>query len=219
MSDCNTLHNEGGQLKSGKYRINPNDGMGEFDVFCDMSLREGGWTVIQRRVSNATSFSRNRPEYNVGFGEYNGNFWLGLEKIKRITDTGTYELYVGLESFLTASPLAWAEYGSFSLGTDDSDYTLSISSYNAASTAADALGDSNAKKFSTPDEDNDSSGTDCAGVYQAGWWYNNCYKANLNGIYYWDGELPDVTVPDGIIWNEWLNGKPLKTVVMAIRPA
>ena len=30
-------------------------------------------------------------------------------------------------------------------------------------------------KFSTRDEDNDRSGTDCAGKHKGGWWYQNCH--------------------------------------------
>lgn len=33
--------------------------------------------------------------------------------------------------------------------------------------------------FSTPD-----TGNICAEISHAGWWYNQCFYANLNGIYY-----------------------------------
>lgn len=202
-----------------------NDGKGEFHVFCDMNLQGGGWTVIQRRVDNTTSFDRHRKHYNVGFGDMDGgNFWLGLEKIKRITDTATHELYIGLESFLTGSVIAYARYGTFSLGTDTTDYPITISQYDSASTAGDSLtltNGHNGMKFSTPDEDNDSSGSHCASDYNSGWWYNQCHNSHLNGIYYWDGVVPSSqTYKDGIIWDSWLGqSASMKTVVMAVRPA
>lgn len=47
--------------------------------------------------------------------------------------------------------------------------------------ATDALRESNHQPFSTIDNDNDVSTTDCAKFYAAGWWYKHCHYANLNG--------------------------------------
>lgn len=222
MCGCKDIKDEG-YTKSGIYRINPNDGAGEFNVFCDMNLQGGGWTVIQRRVDGDVSFNRNRKQYNVGFGDMNdSSFWLGLEKMRRLTAGSTHELYVGLESFLSgASQLAYAKYGSFSLGTDAADYSLSISLYDLDSTAPDSLLAHDGEKFSTPDEDNDSASSHCASDHSSGWWYHDCASSHLNGIYYTSGTHPTpVTVFDGIVWNGWLGPtRSLKTVVMAIRPA
>ncbi|KAK8766441.1 hypothetical protein V5799_006777 [Amblyomma americanum] len=47
----------------------------------------------------------------------------------------------------------------------------------------DSLSNSDGMMFSTYDQDNDgATSTDCAAKYQGGWWYNNCFKANLNGL-------------------------------------
>ena len=35
-------------------------------------------------------------------------------------------------------------------------------------------------KFSTPDNDNDKSSTNCAASIKSGWWYNNCHSININ---------------------------------------
>lgn len=182
-----------------------------------MSLQDGGWIVIQRRVNNQTSFNRSRKEYNVGFGDFNSNFWLGLEKIKRITDCTTFELYIGIHSFQDfPNDLAWAKYGSFSLGTDTNDYKLTISNFDATSTAGNALGDHDGELFSTPDEDNDSSIQHCADLFNSGWWFKSCFDSNLNGFYHFTGEH---TTQDGIIWDTFLpRTKSMQTTVMAIRP-
>ena len=218
MCDCSKLHSSGGQTKSGVYTINLNDGKGEFNVFCDMNLRDGGWTVIQRRVGDSVSFNRTRDEYNVGFGDFNGSFWLGLEKMKRITDKGTYELYVGLESFSEFIDPVWQKYNMFSLGTDDNDYTLTVSDQTGyEGTAGDSLyTPHHGKKFTTSDEDNDLATENCGETHNAGWWYSGCRESHLNGVYYAEGAT---TAQDRIVWNSWLDETPLKTVVMAIRPA
>ena len=43
-------------------------------------------------------FSRNMDEYVNGFGDLNKEFWLGLDKISRITRGGA-ELRIELETF------------------------------------------------------------------------------------------------------------------------
>ena len=39
----------------------------------------------------------------------------------------------------------------------------------------------NGMQFSTFDADNDNYGGHCVYEHQGGWWYNACYRANLNG--------------------------------------
>jgi hypothetical protein len=219
---CKDLKDDG-YTTSGRYSINLNDGKGEFDVYCDMTLQGGGWTIIQRRVDETVSFDRNRKQYNVGFGKLDGgNFWLGLEKIRRIASSSTHEIYIGMESFLGGgSHLGHARYESFFLGTDAEDYELTLGALNVpGSNAGDSFGPHNNTKFSTPDEDNDGSADHCASDYSSGWWYDDCSTSHLNGIYYTTGTHPSpITVYDGIIWKTWLGlTRSLETVVIAIRP-
>ena len=82
---CKEIHDSDNTAASGIYTITPIDNNGDFTVFCDMTNNGGGWTVIQRRDGNTTNFYRNWQEYKLGFGELDGNFWLGLERIHQIT--------------------------------------------------------------------------------------------------------------------------------------
>ena len=77
--DCKDAY-ENGKRKSGIYHINP-DGTGLFSTYCDMQSDGGGWTVIQRRRDGSVNFYRNWKDYVMGFGDLNGEYWLGLEKI------------------------------------------------------------------------------------------------------------------------------------------
>lgn len=222
LANCKQIFDEG-QTTSGLYRINPAGSEKEFTVFCDMSLRNGGWTVISRRRNDDITFNRNWTAYRNGFGEFNENFWLGLQKIKDITDydSQTYELYIGLESFHPTDTLAYSLYSSFGLGTEASKYSLSIGSLVAGSTAGNSLNDHDGEKFSTPDQDNDSSiSGHCALDFEAGWWYHSCHDSHLTGKWFAGGTLPDINFPNGVIWETWRGDtESLETAVIAVRPA
>ena len=219
--NCKEIY-DAGQTTSGLYRINPAGIEGEFTVFCDMSLRDGGWTVIERRIDDEESFDKNWNAYKNGFGKFNGNFWLGLQKIKDIVDydSATYELYIGMESFHPTDTVSYSLYNSFGLGTEAEKYSLSIGSLDGVSTAGNSLEIHDGEKFSTPDQDNDSNlSNNCALDFSAGWWYNNCHDSHLTGMWYAGGALPVPSFPDGIIWETWRGDmESLKTVVMAVRP-
>jgi ficolin len=242
LTNCKELHDDGHE-ESGCYNVNPFGSVGKFTVFCDMNLLSdegqdgGGWTVIARRVGNDTSFNRDWAHYKGGFGNYNGSFWLGLQKIKELTDYGSngFELYIGMESF--SNKVRYARYKSFMLGTEIAKYKLTLGDYDdtipVEYDAGDALSDRHdGMEFSTPDRDNDNSGTThCASEHEAGWWYNNCHESHLTGRYYTNGHFT-ANNPDGIVWKPPVDFHPspweplltsgsnevLKSVVMAVRP-
>lgn len=62
-------------------------------------LAGGGWTVIQRRQDGSVDFNRTWKEYKEGFGDLNGEFWLGNENIHKLTSQGDYSLRIDLEDW------------------------------------------------------------------------------------------------------------------------
>ena len=48
---------------------------------CDMDTDGGKWLVIQRRINGSVNFFRNWTDYVHGFGDLEGEFWYGLERI------------------------------------------------------------------------------------------------------------------------------------------
>ena len=105
---------------SGIYTIDP-DNTGAFDVYCDQKTAGGGWTVFQKRLDGSVNFYRGWDKYKGGFGNKNGEFWLGLEKIHRLTKEQS-RLRVDLEDF--ENQTAYAEYASFGVGDEQSKYKL-----------------------------------------------------------------------------------------------
>ena len=187
-----------GQTTSGVYTIQP-DNEPSFQVYCDMETDGGGWTVFQRRMDGSVDFYRYWNDYQHGFGNLSGEFWLGLDKIHRLTSTAT-QLRVDLRDFEGNS--AYAQYTTFSVGDSAAKYILSVSGYSG--TAGDSFGSGsgrhNGHRFSTRDQDNDVLSGNCAQAYKGGWWYSVCHHSNLNGLYHGGAHS---SYADGVNWHAW----------------
>ncbi|CAH3185883.1 unnamed protein product [Porites evermanni] len=195
---------------NGVYKINP-DGLGEFEVYCDQKTAGGGWTVFQKRQDGSVDFYRPWDDYKRGFGNLNGEFWLGLDKIHRLTVSGSYKLRVDVEDLHGST--AFAQYSSFAVTSERAKYQLSLGSYSG--TAGDSLAYHRGYPFTTKDHDNDGNGsTNCAVADKGAWWYNNCYYSNLNGLY-----LHGKVNNQGMVWYKWKkNYYSVKRSEMKIRP-
>ena len=123
--NCAELYQSGRKI-SGVYTIDP-DGSGPFDVFCDQTTAGGGWTVFQKRLDGSVNFYRGWNDYKLGFGNLNGEFWLGLDKINRLTKSARNRLRVDLED--TKGKTAYAEYDHFAVTSERSKYQLGLGTY------------------------------------------------------------------------------------------
>lgn len=129
---------------------------------------------------------RGWDEYENGFGELDGNVWLGLTYLHRLTADGPARLHVYLETF-DEGDWAYAAYASVQVSDSSDNYRLTVEGYSG--TAGDAMimfgapTAANEMQFSTYDRDNDLYPTSCAQTYRGGWWYNQCHVANVNGLY------------------------------------
>ena len=97
--------------------------MGGFQIFCKQKIVGKAWAVIQRRMDNSVDFYRDWRDYKRGFGHLNGSFWLGLEKIHRLTNQKNQnKLRVELEDF--AGSWCYAEYDNFTVNGENDGYRL-----------------------------------------------------------------------------------------------
>ena len=139
--------------------------------------------TIQRRISDSVNFNRDWDDYVTGFGEEDGNYWMGLEEIHQLTTTHDMSLFIDIETF-EGEPFTM-KLETFSVGNATSNYTIVYSQ------SSDRVKDSmftdyhNGMMFTTRDRDNDiATNINCASdINRGGWWYNNCAHINLNGNY------------------------------------
>ena len=212
--DCSDVASQG-PYRSGAYTITPWDEQGPFKVYCDMDMHGtegGGWIVIQRRFDGSVDFYRGWEDYKNGFGDIDGEMWLGLEKINRLTsvkDGGSWLLRVELTDF--DDNTAYAQFDDFVVGDESTNFTLtSIGQYEG--TAGNALEYHLSKPFTTKDRDN-AIETNCAQLCSGAWWHGNCYHSSLNGPYLTSA----MRTHSAIVWDKWKFYTALKAAEMKIK--
>ena len=145
-------------------------------------MKNGKWTVFQRRRDGSEDFHRGWADYVAGFGNLKREFWLGLDHIHCLTSAAPRtELRVDLADFF--GNYKYAHYGFFNVNGPSTNYTLDVADYKTTSSAEDTLIRHNGMQFTTKDRDNDqlSGGGNCATIFHGAWWYQACHGSNLNG--------------------------------------
>jgi len=170
----------------------------------------GGWTVFQRRQDGSVDFYRGWNDYKPGFGQLTAEFWLGNDKIHRLTASRPSSLQVEIEDW--DGVRVYAKYGRFNIGDEKAQYRLEVGSYSG--TAGDSLTYHNNMAFSTKERDNDRYSGNCAVKFTGAWWYNDCFYSNLNGQYL--GKKYD---RKGLRWYYYKqNDLSFKSTEMKLRP-
>ena len=169
-----------------------------FKAYCDMTTKEGGWTVFQRRVNGDVSFDRSWKKYVHGFGNLQGSYWLGLEALHHLTQEVNVTLRIELKH--SNGDSGFGEYKNFLIANAEKEYRIEFGSFKG--TIGDAMKYNNGKKnsrnmkFTTKGNDNDKDGSrNCAKKHRGGWWYNSCSRAKLNAPF------------SKLQWWTWKNGR------------
>ena len=77
---------------SGVYSILPAGTQQNKQVWCDMDTDGGGWTVFLKRIDGSVDFYQDLAAYTQGFGDVNGEYWLGLDALQAMTAAKTYQI-------------------------------------------------------------------------------------------------------------------------------
>uniref|UniRef100_UPI00398F11A4 angiopoietin-related protein 6 n=1 Tax=Pristiophorus japonicus TaxID=55135 RepID=UPI00398F11A4 len=205
---------EDGHRSNGIYLVKPRNVNRLMQVWCDHQQDSGGWTVIQRRQDGSVNFFRTWENYKQGFGNIDGEYWLGLENMYWLSNQDNYKLLVLMEDWQGRQ--VFAEYNNFRVEAERDFYRLRLGHYRG--NAGDSLSWHNGKQFTTLDRDRDLYTGNCAHYQKGGWWYYTCAHSNLNGVWYKGGYYRS-KYQDGVYWAEFRGGAySLKRVVMMIHP-
>ncbi|KAH7959306.1 hypothetical protein HPB49_010168 [Dermacentor silvarum] len=165
-----------GQTTSGLYNIF----LGKYDVKGKSSTAT--WTpteVIQRRGqfgNRVYYFYRNWTEYATGFGDPAKEYWIGNRALHALTSNAEcMKLRIVLKNH--TGEIVSLDYGSFKAGT-----------LSPIATTAN---------FPLSTRTTDNMDYHCAVKFRGGWWYNQCHRANLNGL---NLNGPHDSYADGIEW-------------------
>ena len=106
-----------------------------FQVLCDMTTDGGGWTIFQRRMDGSVDFYVDWESYKRGFGNLEGEFWLGNDYLHRLTESASMVFRIDMEDY--EGDRRFAKYMTFAVADESDNYRVTIDGYRG--TAGDAL--------------------------------------------------------------------------------
>jgi len=209
--ECLDWYNDGFK-KDGVYPIRVR-GERRIYVFCDMTTDGGGWTVFQKRFNGEVSFNRNWIEYAQGFGDINGEYWLGNELISEATKETHTEARFQATSF--GGETQAVKIGNFLVAGEQDKYKVTIK--DCVGEFCIDWNEMDGVQFTTHDMDNDPyEHGNCGEIYKTGWWSTSCYSVNFNGQYSIQEAITQAF--NGIVWVTWKQMfKSLKETRMMLR--
>ena len=139
--------------------------------------------IIQSHLKGkGASFVRDWKQYKDGFGSISEkNYWIGLQKLHELTDSGSYRLQIVLK--MNGGEVKVVEYDLFRVLGENDNYKLLVSGFKPGGSGLDdRLSYHNGRSFSTYDRDNDDNNdVSCSISYgRAGWWFGECFNTHLN---------------------------------------
>ncbi|CAB1449437.1 unnamed protein product [Pleuronectes platessa] len=198
------------------------------DRDCSELMEEDG-QCFRDAGTGRVDFNRDWVDYRDGFGDFklwNDEFWLGNEHMHSLLSEGKNLVKIDLMDW--EGQRSHSYYENFRISDEADKYRLHYGQYSGK--AGDALtGGGGAvqqwsaclsgMQFSTRDQDNDRylQGS-CAQENEAGWWFNRCHAANLNGKFYRSGKYKNQH-DNGVVWGTWKGlWYSLRHTTMKVRP-
>ena len=212
-----------GHTNSGTYTLHPINASSPLDVYCDMETDGGGWTVLLKRQDGSVDFYLNWTDYKNGFGNLEGEHWLGLDNIHLLTHQSSDppQLRVDLADWesmtlqsMTSSQLVMRTVTTLSLcqGTRMPVQLETHSHHTTMDRGSAHLTETMIWLYTTFADGH------CAVFFHGPWWHRDCYHSLLTGKYFTSGGTRS-SPPYGIIWSSWKGFEySLRYADMKIRP-
>ena len=158
---------------------------------------------MQQHFVGTNFFNKTWVEFKSEFGDVDGNYWIGNERLHQLTKDGRYKLRIDMLAKKN-NHWYWSEYSTFRVYDESSGYTLNVVGYTGS--AGDGLGYVNGRMFSTKDKDQDMWANNCAAEFNngngGGFWYNACGHAFPNSPPEGTGGFGWNALPLGSNWPE-----------------
>ena len=84
--------------------------------------------VFQRRQDGSENFDRDFMDYSQGFGNKDGEFWLGNDALRNMTANGNYELRIDMWDW--ENSYKYATYEGFAVTGEDYQLSFTEGSYD-----------------------------------------------------------------------------------------
>ncbi|XP_070185643.1 angiopoietin-related protein 1-like [Littorina saxatilis] len=210
MRDCDDGRVKGKIKKNGVYWIFPKLSAEPFLAYCRMVDRPR--TYVMDRVNNDVNFTRMWKDYKQGFGNVDGDHWIGLDKLHILTNSEDYELRFRVR--LRSNSNLFQFYDKIGVDDEAHNYRITFSKDVVPGSLGDCLSPANGANFSTMDRDNDNNiGVHCARRHQAGFWFagQDCTLCNPTGRLLQPDNQRRRGIPEEVFWTESLgNTVPYK---------
>uniref|UniRef100_K1RBR9 Protein scabrous n=1 Tax=Magallana gigas TaxID=29159 RepID=K1RBR9_MAGGI len=132
----------------------------------------------------------------------------GNEAIHRLTFEGYHILHVEV---LADDIWYFGQYSWFDVASEANGFQVQFNNFTG--NISETLSYFNGMQFSAWDDDNDKATVNCALTNNGGWWFRECHRANVNGLY---GERST----KGLSWlmseGDWIY--PSRVIMMLQKP-
>ncbi|KAK3106541.1 hypothetical protein FSP39_022250 [Pinctada imbricata] len=166
---------------------------------------------IGQRFSWDSMFNRTWDDYKAGFGNADGEYYVGNEIIRTLAKLGKSDVYFKLTD--KGDRVVHASWKNFSIGPESDGYRLTFDRLTYSGDAGNTLNNTNPwythynMEFTTSDKDADTyTSGNCADLTQGGWWFSGCYSVDLTAM-----------TPANFVWLKDDGYYELKHAVMMIK--
>jgi len=166
--------------------------------------------AFQHRFDGSVSFTRNWEEYKEGFGDGEGEYWLGNELLHQLVTSEPYDLLVIAKDFEGGTQTK--KFNHLTIAPEADGYRFNYDSiYTSGYSLHQLFNSMKGDVFQTPELG------DCGAEYASGWWFRACHMDNMNGEYVNSDSQCRNTL--GIHWFAWKTfNKCLKETLLMIKP-
>jgi hypothetical protein len=206
---CRTIFEAGHARGDGLYWIDPDDlgtGAEPLEAYCQMTGNGGGWTLVGKTVASGLTTGASQlvrrslwKTYSAtGYGlpeATSGFYWMPLVAWNSLTTlhpTNVWRIRDDSNELV---------HDNLTIGTAAQSHVINWSSCGAqwlmwrdgVSCLTTSTGEIRNRRFTTPDADNDTWGSNCSYQnvqgYNGGFWYSNCYQTSMlhgsGNLYSW----------------------------------